>query len=648
MALLMAMLGAHPLVAALGVNAVWEINASGTASNVNAGYFNPGNANFIANFTTDSNTANTASPVVSSATYNFVAGDVGAWIYVKSGTSWVANRYCAIASVASNKATISAAIGACVDVASPNGFPTPKYAASTTVGIATVGTPTSGTIGIDYSRSTAAIDTATDLASLTGTTNPCTVTSASLPFGINHAGNGLHINSGTNWTADWYEIVSVSTVTATLDKACASAATVIAGTYHLGGALSLNSTLDDDLFEKGLATNGSGANRFFVKNGAYTIGETINTAANGGTQAPIIIEGYNTLRGDTPTGANRPVWDTTSGAIAVIFGTNWDIYNLSVKGSGSTSITAIGAAGKAFNCKFVQSRVTTAGNAVVIADKGAIFNSEAISYRGSAVNLSGSAVVYGNYLHDSAIGITATGGTAYVTVSRNIIEGNATGCFVGTNNVVGDLYFENNTFYGGINKTGNCFSIATGVNSLKAINNIITGFTTGLTVADVQTNGWSDYNDYYNNTNDVADATKMFKGTNDIAINPSFGGVSQFTGSGGTSATTTLTYGTGGFNTSGLVDNQDFVNITSATTATVGQYLITSHTDTTLVLTPSPGTGSNIVFQINIGHNFAVGSAIGSSGFPGGFQAGLTSGFLTIGAVQRSGSGGVSVIPIGQ
>jgi hypothetical protein len=50
-------------------------------------------------------------------------------------------------------------------------------------------------------------------------------------------GNLLHINSGTNWTAGWYQIVSAAGNNATLDKACGSSASLTSGTYHVGGAL---------------------------------------------------------------------------------------------------------------------------------------------------------------------------------------------------------------------------------------------------------------------------------------------------------------------------------------------------------------------------------------------------------------------------
>src|ERR1035437_3502052 len=130
-----------------GVTSVFEVRSGATAGNVNGGGFNPANANFISNFTATVATGN--SPVIASASYNFVAGDVGAWVYVKSGSNWTAGWY-QIASVASNKATVNAAIGQAIQIS--NG----RYITNTVAGCATTASPTSGTCGIDYSQQTAA------------------------------------------------------------------------------------------------------------------------------------------------------------------------------------------------------------------------------------------------------------------------------------------------------------------------------------------------------------------------------------------------------------------------------------------------------------------------------------------------------------
>src|SRR5690349_16220768 len=94
-------------------------------------------------------------PVFSSASYNFVAGDVGAWVYIASGTNWTPGWY-QIASVASNTATLEATAGVAYLA-----YITP----TTANGCATTTSPTGATWTIDYSQQNAAQCTYTDLAS---------------------------------------------------------------------------------------------------------------------------------------------------------------------------------------------------------------------------------------------------------------------------------------------------------------------------------------------------------------------------------------------------------------------------------------------------------------------------------------------------
>ena len=76
----------------------------------------------------------------------------------------------------------------------------------------------------------------------------------------------------------------------------------------------------------------------------------------------------------------------------------------------------------------------------------------------------------------------------------------------------------------------------------------------------------------------------------------------------------------------------------------MGQYKITSHTSTTVTLDIAPGTNATAdkVWQITTGRNFGIGTNLKALGFPGAFQAGLTTGYLDIGAVQRQEAGGAS------
>jgi len=616
--------------AALDVRTVWELNASATAGNLNGGGFNYANANFLTNLTTDANTGNTASPIVSSASYNFAAGDVDAWVFVKSGTNWYANCWYKIASVASNKATLLAASGSGVCLNSTNGWPSPKWTASTVAGVASVGTPTSGTFGVDYSQTTTSITNNTDLVLVTATT----MTSAGSPFGLNHVGNIIHVTNGTNFTQGWYEVVSVAAVTATVDRSAGTLGST-GGTFRVGGAMSLNSTLDDDLFDLGTGTNGTGAMRFFVKNGSYTTGEVISTAQAGGSLNPVVVEGYATLRGDGPTGSTRPTFDTgTTNNITT--NSNWAVYNMIITGT-SSLVFNLGSNSSIANSKLINTSTSTNRTAIQTGSNDIVFNSEMISYRGFGVTYGGSdtKIVY-SYLHDSAVCITDS---AYnMGIFGNIFEGCYTAAIQVTGGITSGCLVNNNTIYGAENKLGVGVSLVT-VTAVRLFNNIIYGTSTGISAGSAQQIMFSGYNDLFNNTTNY---TNWPTATTDQAVNPSFTAVSQITGTTATTSGSVLTQSGGDF--SNVVDNSTYLYMVSGTGVTSPAYYnITAHTATTVTLDNAPGTSATAdkVWQITLGHNFQIGQALKALGFPGAFPAGYTTGYVDIGAAQRQ-EGGAS------
>lgn len=614
---------------------VWELNASATASNVNGGGFNPANTNMLTDLTTDSNTANTASPVVSSASYNFAAGDVNHWLYIKSGTNWTPGWY-QIASVASNKATLSAAIGAAVQTNSTVGYPTPKYIANTVVGCATVGTPTSGTFSIDYSQSTAAkINGVADFNAVGAST---TLTSATAGFTPVMVGNLFHqttTGTGAFGVVGWYEIVSyTNATTVVLDRTPNSGTASVNTTGYVGGAMSMNSTLDDALFESFSGTNGTGGMHVFLKNGTFSTAQGISlTIGIGGTTAPIVLEGYNTIRGDSPTGTNRPTFN--NGANAVTLNNYFDIYNIIFTGTTATLMTAA-AGNKFFNCKMTNTSTTAARNAHTAGTGSYLQNCELISYRGTGIILSTvNSAVMGCYLHDSNIGviINATGGVG--TFVHCIIADNVTAALNTGAAVTAGFNVINCTLYGAENKLGIGGQFIADTSAFRVVNSIIYGFATGMAPAGAQTVMIDMYNTYFNNT---ADVSNFQKATTSIALNPNFTNMTQMTGTGATSSTNVLT--DAGANFSTVTDNVDFVYLSAGTGTGIGlaKYLITAHTTTTLTVSSiitSSGSGSAIAYQITLGHNFGVGPNMKAKAFPGMFDTISTTGYLDIGAVQR-------------
>jgi hypothetical protein len=637
--------------AAIPATAVWELNASSTAANVNGGGFDPGDtANMATDLVCATATGNTTT--CTSASYTFVAGDAvtpANWLYIKSdanfGASGTTGCWWSITSVSSGTATLNTTAGAGVCTYSGVGFPSPKYTANAVAGAGTTANPTGGTWSLDYSQTTIANNaTTTDLASTVGTTNPCVVTSASYTFGVNNVGNFIHVTAGTNWTADWYVVVSVSAGAATLDKACGSAASLSSGTWRIGGAIPLGSaTLDDAFFEKGIA-----GNKFFIKNGSYAMGQNISIAANGTSQNPIVISGYNSIRGDMPTGSTRPIINATA-SFAFTPGTFWDIYSVQFIG-GSTVVLNESGSNKVIYVKVTNQSTTAARVAITAANNAYHFGCEAVSYRGIAFSASSNTTVIQNsYIHDSDIGVSGSSTGATYLLSGNIFAANVSNAYKGTGAFAGVGIFDRNTFYGYETPTGTGITFAAGSTLMRVTNNIIYGFTTGITHADSgQLGGYGNWNDFYNNTTDRNSGWQT--GADSLALNPSFTGLAQLANLGTvTSSTNVLT--DSGADFSSIVNDQDFIYILAGGTGTgftAGIYPIHSHTSTTLTLaTPanaalnitSSGAGSNISYRIVTGRNFVIGTNLKAVGYPGIFPGGLTTSYQDIGAVQRQETG---------
>lgn len=613
---------------AIAAGTVWEINSAATASNVNGAGFNPTNANFATDLTTDANTANTNAPIVSSASYNFVAGDVGAWVYIKSGTNWTVGWYI-ITAVGSNKATLSATIGAAIQADATKGYPEPKWITNTVTGCATVGTPTSGTWGLDYSQGTAAIGTAADLA-INAVTNTV-VTSATRTFGVNDVGNHIHITAGTGFTVGWYEIISVAAGAATLDRSPGAVA-ITGGTWYEGGAASLNSGTDAAFFN---TTNKTAGNIMFVAPGTVTNTGTVVVGA-GVIGAPVYLIGYTTNRGTVPTGASRPTFATG----ANVFQTkSFDfVLHLIITGTGSNGAIQInsGTSGT-FNCKIVNIS-TTAGRCAINSDGGdsRIVNCEAVSYRGVGIKDGAQSIISFSYVHDSDIGIDTTRGKVLGCIVESCVT-NAIKATISTQNLV----VLGCTLYGAENKLGVGLNIVSSGQSglMQAMNNVFYGFTTAVScdVSANQTPQLSDFNDYFNNT---TDNTNWYKGPNDQAVDPAFTSVSQITGTAGKfrAGNDAIVDTTKNFTALGVVAGRDKIYIISGTGSSAGIYGVSSIATTTnpndtLVLDLAPGTNTTAdkAYQLTVGHNFYQKKFM--AGFPGAFQASLTTGFSQIGAV---------------
>ena len=115
-----------------------------------------------------------------------------------------------------------------------------------------------------------------------------TVTSVAFPFTSLHIGNILNITGGVGFTTGRYEVISVASAAATLDRSPGALAST-GGTGRLGGAADHLSTL---------ASVYVAGNILWVKAGTYAFTSQVDMVANGTDQNPVVFRGYGTTRGD--------------------------------------------------------------------------------------------------------------------------------------------------------------------------------------------------------------------------------------------------------------------------------------------------------------------------------------------------------------
>lgn len=488
-----------------------------------------------------------------------------------------------------------------------------------------------GASGNDYSQQNAAQYALTGLTSAGAGATILTASAAA-----DMVGNGLYIVSGTNFTTGWYEITGVSAgVSITTDRNCTTGIGS-SGVANVGGALSLASTLDDDAFEAFV-----GGNTVYVKNGTYTIGESISVASTSSTAiVPVNLIGYDSTRGDDPRGSTRPLF--VCGANTFALGQYWIVRGIQCTITTAGGLT-MGTGGALNYCKVINTSPTSGRSAISPVSECTLFGCEAVSLTGQAVTTALGLSMLGCYIHDSATGVLTGTGTGRFSIVNCIFE---TIRDVGVDFALTSTgaIIESSTFYGVEAKSpGLAIRIGAAAANVRLYNNIFYGWTTGVgqTGSQLKAN-YGAYNCFYNNT---ADATNYTLDSTDITLDPQFVGANQINGSTATTSGSVLTQSGGDF--SSVTDNVDIVRVVSGTGVTTGRYIITSHTSDTITVSGTLGTSSagNVVWVITVGHNFAVGANMKAAGYPGAFSGSESTGYLDIGGVQRqepgAGGGGV-------
>ena len=358
--------------------------------------------------------------------------------------------------------------------------------------------------GTDFSQQDAVQVAYTDL--VIGASN--TLTSAATPFTSADVGNNIAITGGTGFTTGIYNIRSYAASAVTLDRSPGTLAST-GGTGNLGGARKgiVGGTTT-------LASSVVAGNIVWIKNEAWN--EAVQMAVAGSTGNPITFEGYNTSRGDSPTGSNRPRLNRGGAAGNAIGGSLGDLIfkNIWVSNVGGTG----GWNNTTSTCVFINCRSSNnTGYGFNVA--GIKINCEADNNTGSGFGAAASTSrgLIGCYAHDnSGVGITFVANNEAAIFS--ISEANSShGISLSTStNMVFGCTINGNT---GASTDGLTSSGITPAGS-SSYNNIISNngrYGANTTDGDSAT---ANYNNYYGNGTSARN--NFPTGPNDIALDPGF------------------------------------------------------------------------------------------------------------------------------
>ena len=471
---------------AISTNAIFEIRPVSVGSATNGGGFDPSlttNMDAVLAGTV----ANTASPSVTSANYTFAAGDVGAWLYISSGTGFIPGWY-QIASVTAGAAILSAAIGAAV-LANFTGT-------NTVLGCGTTATPSVGVWSIDYSQQNAV------QVALTGeSSSTTTVTTTSGAATIAWIGNAVYL-SGTSATTGTYFVTNIGTVvggvstTFTIDRSAGAATTSLV--VNMGGAWDVPNTAF-------ATTGGVGSCIYWVKNTGNTTTYTANGTAPpaGATGLFTILIGYNSIRGDLDgvvSFTNHPLLQVNNASVDVLHNlVNFTIIaNLAFDaGSGATKgangISTNGTNIIVVNCKFSGAWTSKAIFFLLTQCQAyRCYVTGCAGTTGAIFSAGGADIVNCVAIANTCIGFGASGtGTAHV----GCISANNTGTTSdGFALTASSIYLHNCISYGngrdGVRTTVN-------PNATRLLNNILAKNGVSTTAYGVNASGGAVYRYYY-------------------------------------------------------------------------------------------------------------------------------------------------------
>jgi hypothetical protein len=224
------------------------------------------------------------------------------------------------------------------------------------------------------------------------------------------------------------------------------------------------------------------------------------------------ISGYNTTRGDAPTGDNRPLLAMSTYSLSL--DNYWDIEYFRCTKNGSGVVFKLDTQGRISNIKMAVSGTGSGSGLLQLGGAGGYITgcevtSPDLNSLGSGIRLANDSSAIGNYAHD--MGSQAGTRGIFLAGDVTVMFNTADTCPSGIVGTIAGALIQNNTVYNctiGIQHTGG---------ALRIYNNDINTCTTGIsgdTDKDIV-----DFNNYYNNT---ADVSNVVKGANATANNPGY------------------------------------------------------------------------------------------------------------------------------
>lgn len=334
-------------------------------------------------------------------------------------------------------------------------------------------------------------------------------TSAGRPFSTNDQGNTASVASGTGWTVQTVQIISVTGNVATFDKPLGTVGST-GGTGVLGG---YRAVMTDAILE---LTPAGGTHQLWAT-ATMTLGASISVAADGTAEAPITFQGRASDGSASPTGDNRPLLACGSYGFSN-FGLNYGIYEDIRMTTTDASGLRVGSSSRVRRCKVYNSSAT--------ADRSAFYGSQYVSFSdceaqsdsGLGINCASiSEYVTRCYVHDciqgagSPAGISCNGSCFAIEC---IVDTCSVGIVCGANTLTVPSHC---TIYG----CPVCISGTTAYNVI-AENNVFAGAAgteDGPTWTTAQPINWWDYNCHHNLD---PDRTNVAAGPHDFDADPLF------------------------------------------------------------------------------------------------------------------------------